>query len=146
VCLNDLVSLVTHGANGTCGPPTLSLAAVAIFVLGVLGALGLWQRHTRSALLLCVLFALPGWWVILQRRVDDEPVLRLRNAIEDFSIAHQRCVRLDASACPECDPIARYARAPSIECAHPATVVMQAGALGGHCTLASSDQLVCGPN
>lgn len=144
-CLAELPAYVAHGANGVCGPPSLSLAAATLFVIGVAGTLALWRLRARSALLVCVLFALPGWWILISRHVDDEPVTRLRVEVERFSAEHGGCVVLESHGCEACDPIVRRARTPSASCAAPAAVELHEGALGGHC-VARGTHLVCGPN
>ena len=146
MCLSELSAYVTHGANGVCGPPSLSLAAAVIFLLGVAGTAALWRLRARSTIALCVVFALPGWYVLALRRVDDEPVIRMRVQVEQFAVAHHGCVTvLEPGGCETCDPIVRRARTPSVSCAHPAVVELHEGALGGHC-VARNDRLVCGPN
>ena len=144
-CLSDLPAYVAHGANGVCGPPSVSVAAALLFLIGIAGTLALWRTRARSAVMLCVLFALPGWWILLSRHVDDEPVTRMRVEVEKFSAAHDGCVSLAPGGCEACDPIVRRARTPSSSCAHPAVVEMHDGALGGHC-VSHGAHLVCGPN
>lgn len=145
-CLSDLASYVTHAANGICGPPPSGAwAPLGLFLLGALGTLALWSRRSRTAIFLCVLFALPGWWTIAQRHIDEEPVARLRAAVEAFAESHDRCVTIDARGCEACEPIAWRARTPSRPCAHPAVVELHAGALGGHCRQ-DGDRLLCDPN
>ncbi|MEO6951605.1 MAG: hypothetical protein ABI321_07320 [Polyangia bacterium] len=145
ICLSDLSAYVSHGANGTCGPPSASLAAAVIFVIGLVGTAALWRVRARSTIALCVVFALPGWYVLAVRRIDGEPAVRMRVEVEQFAAAHQRCVALEPLGCEACDPIVRRARTPSVTCDHPAVVELHEGALGGHC-VAHGDRLVCGPN
>lgn len=129
-CLPDLASLVTHGANGMCGPPgTASWVTFLWISLTTAAVLLALSRRKRLLVPLVVAMAIPGYAMSLQRADGPRAVTRstgavrsVIDAVRTVSQKHAGCVEVDAAHCEICEPIARYAAAPTRRCPFPAVV------------------------